>query len=289
MLEKRLGQLADGKQAWLKQVTNGRIHARYNPNGAVTGRATHYNPNIAQVPSVGAPLGRECRELFCVPDGWSIVGADMSGLELRCLAHYLAPMDGGEYAKVVCEGDVHTHNQTAAGLETRNQAKTFIYAWLYGAGATKIGKIVGGNAKQGKVLIDRFLEALPAVAGLKQKVAHNVRIAGNLRGLDGRLLPIRSEHAALNTLLQSAGALLCKQWVCDSYDALAQWYVPGWDGDFVFLGWIHDELQIACRGGLEEAVGDFVTTCAKEAGVPFKFRVPLNSDYKVGRTWADTH
>jgi DNA polymerase I-like protein with 3'-5' exonuclease and polymerase domains len=237
---------------------------------------------------VNAPLGKECRELFTVPDGWSIVGADMSGLELRCLAHYLAPMDGGAYAKVVCEGDVHTHNQQAAGLETRAQAKTFIYAWLYGAGPGKIGKIVGGSAAKGHTLIDRFLEALPAVKGLKKKVSHNVRVAGHLKGLDGRLLPIRSNHAALNTLLQSAGAVLCKQWVCDSYGRIeGRGFVYG--EDFTFLGWIHDELQIAVRAGMEKEVGAIVTECARRAGEPFGFRVPLASDFHTGKNWSETH
>lgn len=296
MLSKRLGQLADGNQAWLRVLgPDGLIHASYNPNGAVTGRASHFNPNIAQVPALKnrkggiQPFGRECRELFHVPEGWVQLGADMSGLELRCLAHYLAPMDGGEYARVLLEGDIHSFNQRAAGLPARDMAKTFIYAWLYGAGAAKIGKIVNGTAAQGRALIEQFLEAVPAVATLKGKVANNVGIEGQLRGLDKRLLPIRSEHAALNTLLQSAGAVLCKQWVCDAYDTCSQSYTPGWSGDFVFLGWIHDEIQIAVRQGLEDKVGEIVTTCAKEAGKPFGFRVPLASEYKTGRSWADCH
>ena len=303
LIEKRLGQLADGDQGWLKVVgPDGRIHAQYNPNGAVTGRASHFRPNIAQVPSVrkgktketlfgkSGGWGYECRALFHVPPGWEQVGADMSGLELRCFAHYLWPYDDGAYAKVVLEGDVHTHNQKAAGLPLRDQAKTFIYAWLYGAGPAKIGKIVGGTAADGKRLIDKFLKAVPAVSQLRAKVKRAVENNGQLKGLDGRPLPIRSDHSALNTLLQSAGAILCKQWVCDSFDALvAEGFRPGWKGDFVFLGWIHDEIQIACREGLGERIGQIVQRCAREAGVPYGFRVRLDSEYKIGRSWADTH
>ena len=126
VVEKRIGQLAEGKNAWLKLEKNGVIHGRVNPNGAVTGRATHSTPNIAQVPAVGAPYGEECRELFGPPSGWLQVGVDASGLELRCLANRMHPFDEGEYATEILSGDIHTKNQMAAGLPTRNNAKTFI-------------------------------------------------------------------------------------------------------------------------------------------------------------------
>lgn len=126
MLSKRLGQLAEGSNAWLKLVgKDHKIHGRINPNGAVSGRATHNSPNVAQVPAVSAEYGKECRELFGVPEGWYQAGVDCSGLELRCLAHYLYPYDNGEYAHEILNGDIHTANQKNAGLETRNQAKTF--------------------------------------------------------------------------------------------------------------------------------------------------------------------
>lgn len=127
IVNKRLGQLAEGDEAWLKSVKkDGRIHGSVNQNAAVTGRMTHSKPNIAQVPKVGVPYGKECRELFCVPRGKLLVGADASSLELRCLAHFMARYDGGEYAKVILEGDIHSVNQAAAGLPTRDNAKTFI-------------------------------------------------------------------------------------------------------------------------------------------------------------------
>ena len=211
---------------WLKALedyNDGRIHGYVNTNGAVTGRCTHSKPNVAQVPSVkvnkktGKPktgleggYGYECRSLFSSPVGYKIVGCDASGLELRCLAHFLAFWDNGEYAKVILEGDIHTHNQEMAGLSERDQAKTFIYALIYGGGDAKLGEIIGGSSKQGKVLRDRFMEGLPAYAKLIDAVGRQVA-KGYLVGLDGRRLFVRNEYSALNTLLQSAGALIMKQ------------------------------------------------------------------------------
>ena len=142
LISKRLGQVAEGKYAWLKCESNGRIHGKVNTNGTVSGRCSHNTPNLGQVPSTNSEYGAECRELFTAPSGKVLVGCDASGLELRCLAHYLHEWDNGEYGKKVIEEDIHTYNQNAAGLQTRAQAKTFIYAWLYGAGDAKIGSIV---------------------------------------------------------------------------------------------------------------------------------------------------
>ena len=223
MVAKRLGQLATGNQAWLKHVkADGRIHGSVNPCGTVTGRATHANPNVAQVPHVGSPYGQECRELFRAPEGWFEVGVDACGLELRCLAHYLYPYDKGAYAHVILNGDIHTLNQQAAGLPTRNAAKTFIYAFLYGAGDKAIGKQLGGDEKVGKQVKNKFLKATPAIKMLREAVKNTLVVEYHgkikewkrkyLRGLDGRHLHVRSLHSALNLLLQSCGALICKKW-----------------------------------------------------------------------------
>jgi DNA polymerase-1 len=289
LIEKRLGQLADGDAGWLKMVgKDGRIHGRYNTMGTVTGRASHYSPNIAQVPAGKSPYGKECRDLFTVPVGWRLVGADMAGLELRCLAHYLHAYDGGSYGDLVLNGDVHTENQKAAGLPTRDNAKTFIYAFLYGAGPSKIGKIVNGSAKQGSELITRFMRGLPAFGKLKQAVSTAAQ-KGWLKGLDGRRIPVRSEHAALNSLLQGCGAILCKRWVVDAHKSLSSQFSEGYDGDFVFCGWIHDEVQVACREEIAEQVGEIITDCARKAGIPYGFKIKLDSEYIIGRSWADTH
>lgn len=289
LVEKRVAQIAEGDQAWIRLERNGKIHGSYNTNGAVTGRATHSNPNIAQVPSVGAEYGSDCRSLFGVPKGWKLVGSDYSGLELRCLAHYMAEYDGGAYAREVVEGDIHTVNQEAAGLPSRNNAKTFIYAFLYGAGDEKIGKIIGKGRNEGRELRERFLKATPAIANLKNNVGRAAQ-RGHIRGLDGRLLPVRSEHSSLNLLLQNCGATLCKAWIVGIERSLIeQGLRHGWDGEFAFLAFIHDEVQIAVREGFEQQVGEICVNVAKQTGERFGFKCPLSAEYKVGSNWAETH
>ncbi len=290
LVQKRISQLNEGGQAWMKCEKKGKIHGSINPNGAVTGRATHSYPNISQVPSSGSPYGPECRALFTVPDDWVLVGADASGLELRCLAHFMAKWDGGKYAEILLGGDIHTENQKAAGLSTRNQAKTFIYAFLYGAGDAKIGSITGGAASEGRKLKQKFLRSLPALGRLVEAVQSAAK-RGFLVGLDGRHIHVRSSHAALNTLLQGAGALVCKKWLVLLEEHLqAAGYKHGWDGDYANCAWSHDEVQIACRTPeIAEAVRKIAEDCVLKAGEYFNFRCPTAGESKVGKTWADTH
>lgn len=284
-LIKRLGQLGDGSQAWLKVERGGRIHGSCNTNGAVTGRATHAYPNVAQVPSCGAPYGRECRELFTVPKGMKLVGVDVSGLELRCLAHYMARYDGGAYGEVVVNGDIHTANQEAAGLAERSQAKTFIYGFLYGAGVGKLGEIVGKGAKEGTVLKQRFLAKLPALATLIERVQKAAE-RGYIVGLDGRHLKVRSPHSALNVLLQSAGALICKQWMVEFNYALIE---QGLKESCQQVAWVHDEIQLETREDMADEIGKLAVECIKRAGDAFSIRCPLDGEYNIGDNWAETH
>ena len=288
LLNKRIGQLATGQNAWLKLQKNGRMHGQVITNGAATGRCTHNRPNMSQVPSVNAPYGKECRELFHAPEGYVLIGADLSGLELRCLAHYMAKFDGGAYAEEVVNGDVHTANQKAAGLPNRPSAKTFIYGFLYGAGAAKIGSIVGGDEKEGKRLINKFMKATPALKQLRQAVSHVVKTKGHLKGLDGRVLPIRSDHAALNMLLQSAGSILCKRATVILYDTLTgMGYKFG--KDWALVAHVHDELQIIAKKELAEIVGTQAVKAFEAAGEYYDFRCPITGEYKVGKNWAETH
>lgn len=292
LVSKRVSQLAEGDQAWLKLVKKGRIHGSINPNGAVTGRATHAYPNVAQVPASGSPYGHDCRDLFGIPRDWAaLVGADASGLELRCLAHFMARYDGGAYGEVLVNGDIHTENQKAAGLPTRNNAKTFIYAFLYGAGDEKIGKIVGGDESHGKKLKAKFLKSLPALKNLIEAVKAKCKKTRTLTGIDGRILHVRSAHSALNTLLQSAGAVICKKWLVILEEKLREAGLKhGWDGDYAFCGWIHDEVQIACRTQeVAELVAKLAPECVRLAGEHFNFRCPLAGEAKIGKTWAETH
>ncbi len=289
IVNKRLGQLSEGDKAWFKVVKkDGRIHGSVNQNGAVTGRMTHNDPNMAQVPKVGVPYGAECRALFIVPKGKKLVGADASGLELRCLAHFMARWDNGEYAKVILEGDIHSVNQKAAGLPTRDNAKTFIYGFLYGAGDEKVGKIVGRGRKAGGELRKRFLAGLPALKSLVDGVKKKARAEGFLLGLDGRKLHVRSDHAALNTLLQSAGALIMKQAIVNLDRELQRLgYKPG--VDYEFVGMIHDEVQIECNEDIADTVGKTCVWAMNQAGRDFNFRCPIDGEYKVGNNWAETH
>lgn len=293
LVEKRIGQLAEGDQAWLKLVKNGRIHGSVNTNGAVTGRCTHSNPNVAQVPRVGSPYGAESRALFTTTPGFVLVGADLSGLELRCLAHFMARYDDGAYAKIVLEGDVHTVNQLAAGLPTRNDAKTFIYAFLYGAGDQKIGSIVAPDAdaeeqkRIGRKLKKAFLKKTPALKKLREQV-EAAATRGYLIGLDGRHLHIRSTHSALNTLLQSAGALISKVAMILAYRNLsACGYLFG--RDFAFVAHIHDEIQTECRPAIAEEVGQIVVQAMRDAGEFFGFKCPIDGEFKIGSNWKETH
>ena len=288
LVQKRLGQLAEGEQAWLKLAKNGRIHGSVNTNGAVTGRCTHSNPNVAQVPACRVPYGEECRDLFGAGVGKKLVGCDASGLELRMLAHYLAFYDGGQYGKIVTEGDIHTANQQAAGLETRDQAKTFIYAFLYGAGDAKIGDIVGGTARDGQMLKRKFLSNLPALNRLQQDIKRKVENGGVLSGLDGRLLRIRSSHAALNMLLQSAGAVCMKVALIQLYHALGK---SKWQHgrEYAFVANIHDEFQAEVIPQHAEDFGKLAVKAIRVAGKELKLNVQLDGEYKVGTTWAETH
>jgi DNA polymerase I len=335
MLDKRLSQLADGKQAWLTAVQeDGRIHGIINPMGTTTSRASHFLPNLGQVPNMASPYGPECRELFYAPKGWKFLGADMSGLELRALAHYLVPLDGGKYMLIVTNGDVHWLHAQVMGLSAEERdkhsdlhtvlredgSKRFIYAYIYGAWDGMCGQImhdclvkaarmgpaglalyekffprhkITGERREttlvGRKVRADFLKRIDGFEKLKAKLDNQVERFNWVYGLDERKIPIRSKHSSLNFLIQSCGAILCKRWVCDTYDELTSKYRWGYDGDFVMCLWCHDEIQIVCREGLETDIGEIVVKHARAAGAPYGFRGPLDSEAKIGSNWAQTH
>jgi DNA polymerase I-like protein with 3'-5' exonuclease and polymerase domains len=283
MLQKRIAQI----ESWLEVVgKDGRVHGRVITNGAVTGRMTHMKPNMAQIPNSGSPYGPECRQCWTVEEGNVLVGCDASGLELRMLAHY---MKDDNYVKTVTEGsskegtDVHTVNQKAANLQTRDQAKTFIYAFLYGAGPSKIGSIVGGNSKDGEKLIASFLEGTPSLKRLRDKVSVYAS-KGYVPGLDGRKIWVRSEHAALNSLLQGAGAIVMKKAlvIFDGKIKDNKW-------DVKFVANVHDEFQFETTPNLADTVGKAAVQSIRDAGVYYNLRCPLDGEYKVGKNWRMTH
>jgi DNA polymerase I len=311
LVEKRIGQLAEGNEAWMRRVgDDGRLHGSVITNGAVTGRMTHSKPNMGQVPSSKALYGPECRALFCVPRGKVLVGCDADALELRDLAGFMARYDNGEYIRTVLEGDksrgtdMHSVNARALGLDPkkvyrdgetgRDIAKTWFYAFIYGAGDEKLGYIIlnrkGDEArKAGAKSKKSFMKSLPALGELVKAVRHKVKTVGHLVGLDGRLLKIRSPHAALNTLLQSAGAVQMKMALVILDEALQQDHglVPG--KDYEFVANVHDEWQMEVTEGLEKLAGEAAADSIRRSGEFFGFRCPLAGNYEVGRNWAETH
>lgn len=285
MLKKRMGQLADGQNAWLKLVKeDGRIRHRINTIGCATGRVSHSNPNLGQIPATRNPYGHEFRGLFKPHNGMVMVGCDLSGIEARLLAHYLYPYDKGEFADEVLNGDIHSKNQEAAGLPTRDDAKTFFYALMYGAGPAKIGEIVGGKAKEGQKLITSYMEKMPAFKQLVTKVQYMAETNGTINALDGRDLPIRSPHSALNSLLQGGAAIIAKAWSNIMWKRIETAQIE-WSP----LAFVHDEVQSQCCEEDVDEVKDIMCSSAVTAGEYYNLHVPLAAEASHGTSWADTH
>lgn len=289
---KLLTMLAKGDNAWLKRVSDkGRIHGNADILGANTGRFTHNTPNLAQVPSSSAFMGKEARSLFITEAGYTLVGADASGLELRMLSHFMAPHDGGKYGEIVVNGDIHSANQEAAGLPTRDNAKTFIYGWLYGAGDAKIGSIINGTAKQGGILKKNFLEKTPGIAnlinGIQSKVLPKSRGGAGqkyLKGLSGRRLLVRSPHSALNLILQSAGAYYMKYVLVELDKRLQE---GGFD--YKHVGNIHDEFQMEVLDAHVDEVKKMTEQTFEDVGYMMGLRIKMAGEAQSGASWAETH
>ena len=277
MIQKRIAMI----QSWFDSIReDGRVHGSVNTIGAVTGRMTHNSPNMAQVVAGYSPYGKEMRSLWTVPNGKRLVGVDASGIELRMLSHY---MQDKEYEKQILDGDIHTFNQKLAGLETRDQAKTFIYALIYGAGNAKIGEISKGTATDGKRLRQRFLGNLPALKSLIGRV-QKASQRGYLKGLDGRKIWVRSPHSALNALFQSSAAVVMKKalTLLDEYAKLD-------NIDYKLVGNIHDEIQSEVDNDQAELFGELAVKAIEDAGTQLEVRIKLDGEYKVGDNWYDTH
>ena len=298
LVKKRLGQISEGRNAWLKLVTDdGIIHGDVVGNGCVTGRCSHRNPNTAQTPRVGSPYGEECRALWTAPDGFILVGSDAKALELRCLAGFLAVWDDGEYGRNVTDEaiDIHSYNQKMFGVPTRDISKRLLYAVLYGAGFKKAGSIVDPDEKYeikqmelGKQAIDSFMQGVPALKSLKDLLKQKYSERGYLLGLDGRPLHIRNEYQCLNTLLQSAGAVIMKQVVINlNYNMEKAGYIYGHDWNQ--HAFIHDEIQMSCYESEVSNVIKLTLQSYREASDYFQFRCPIEGDCSVGRNWRETH
>lgn len=293
MIDKRLGQIANGKEAWLRHNRNGRIYGRIHSNGAHTGRMTHSNPNMAQVPGNHAPYGEDCRACFIADEGFVLVGCDADALELRDLAGYMALYDGGAYIETVLRGDkskgtdMHSINAKLIGC-SREVAKVFFYAMIYGSGDANLGRILGKGAGAGKTARKRLMKGVPALGKLVEDIGRRVKDRGYLIGLDGRRLFARAENAAVNTLLQSAGAVQMKRGLVILYERLIDlgWK---WGEDFALVGLIHDEWQANVRPHLAEQYGKLAEQSIRDAGTYYGFKCPLDGQHKKGMTWAQTH
>ena len=277
LLQKRIAQI----DSWIGAVQEDeRVHGFVIPNGAITGRMTHRNPNMAQVPSVNNPYGKECRACWTVDEGNVLLGVDASGLELRMLAHY---MNDEVFTNEIINGDIHTANQKLARLESRDKAKTFIYALMYGAGDEKLGKVVGGTTSDGKRARQHFFDNKPSFKSLRDRV-QRASAKGYLKGLDGRKLYVRNTHSSLNTLLQGAGAIVMKKALV-LLDKTLQLNTV----DYKFVANIHDEWQIEVPKDKAEFIGKFAVDSIIKAGEHFNLRCPLDGEYKIGGNWSETH
>ena len=280
-LQKHLGQLSDGKNAWLKLEHHGRIHHSCVLNTA-TGRQAHMRPNVAQVPSEAA-----YRRLWGPGKGRKQVGADASGLELRCLGHYLSPFDGSKFAKEVVEGDIHTALAEIYGCD-RKTGKGVTYCLIYGGGDHKLGVTAGASKKdaprKGAEIRKRVMTGLDGFAELDAAIKERAN-SGVLKGLDGR--PIRvgnKQHASTNYLLQSAGAVICKAWLLRSYELLQEAEIDFWP-----LAFVHDELQISVKPDHAEKAAYLIPLAIKDVEHQLKVRCQLDAEAQVGDTWADCH
>jgi DNA polymerase I-like protein with 3'-5' exonuclease and polymerase domains len=336
ILGRRLGQLANGKRAWIGNVhADGHIHGGLIHIGTPHSRAKHLEPNLAQVPNhkKGAPFGEECRALFRHSGDWVFVTCDQANLQDRGFAHYLAAHDGGAYAQTFATGaDQHWLTAIALGLLAekairdkgnkihtviREGAKTFRYAFLFGAGPLRAGQIVSHIVRAvmtiapedplgakfwagtkypsekvlrnvGKRVLDRFIAANPGLRALRAKLSKEHRQRGWVEGLDGRRVPTEADYKALNRIVTASEAIICKRWLCQVYAELCARFRYGPGGDVYIALWIHDELVVCCRPDIVEQVGEILVHHAIEAGEHYGFRVPLNAEFKIGRDWAGT-
>lgn len=301
------------QNGWLNVVRDGKIHARTVHIGAATHRVAISKPNIGQIPSVEeypkghekegqyitgfeGGWGLECRGCFEAPKGWWLMGTDLAGIEVRLLAEEMSDFDDGAYIEIVLDGDIHTTNQEAAGLPTRGKAKTFLYSVIYGIGDLALGGRLEPSLKEsekvklGKSSKKNFFKEIPAAAKTVKKYKREAK-NGFITALDGRRVPVDSGHKALNYRLQNGGAIIAKLWAVYFYDAMLDaGYESGYDGDFVIAAFVHDELQVPCRTReIAEHAGKIASEQSLIVGEFFGISIPIASNFKIGKSWADTH
>jgi len=279
-ITKKLGMISEGVNAWNKLcTTSSRIHHHCSV-ATNTFRCAHRKPNLGQTPS-----DERFRKLFLASPGLRMVGADLSGVELRMLAHYLGRYDGGRYAEVLLNGDIHQTNADKIGI-TRKQVKTVTYAFLYGAGDEKIGcsvdkQLPRTKAKaKGKEVRAAFIKAIPGLAELLSAVKER-STTGKILAIDGRTLIVESQHKALNYLIQGSSAVLAKRWMLITHEHLPPTAKQ--------LAFIHDELQFECEEKDVDDLKFLLELSAAQAGEYYNLRVNIAAESKAGMNWAEVH
>ena len=282
-ITKKLGMISEGTNAWLKLATTAnRVHHHCSV-GCATFRMSHKNPNLAQVPS-----DSRFRELFIPTPGQVMVGADLAGIELRMLAHYLARYDGGRYAEILLNGDIHQVNADAIGV-SRKQVKSISYCFIYGGGDIKLGKtydpsLSDARAKsKGKEIRAAYIEAIPGLDSLLTAV----KAAGDrgfIKAIDGRRIPLDSPHKALNFLLQGSAAALAKRWLVLNQENINQLQLCCSQ-----LAFVHDELQFECHPEHATELSTSLVQTAGTAGEYYNLRIKIEAEAKTGNNWAEVH
>ena len=273
--------ISEGVNAWNRLVTGkGRIHHHCSVS-TNTFRCAHRKPNLAQ-----CPADKEFRELFTASPRMTMVGADLSGIELRMLAHYLGRYDGGRYADILLNDDIHQVNADKIGI-TRRQVKSVTYCFLYGGGNEKIGMTYDNSLqpkearKKGSEIRKAFVSAIEGLSDLLDAVS-NKSSNGYLLACDGRRVLVDSPHKALNYLLQCSAGIVAKRWMVIANAGLIKFHTHQ-------LAFVHDELQFECRPYEAFGVKSILEDSARLAGEYYQLRCPIAAEAKEGSTWADVH
>jgi DNA polymerase I-like protein with 3'-5' exonuclease and polymerase domains len=282
-ITKKLGMISEGTNAWLKLCTSAnRIHHHCSV-ATHTHRCAHRKPNLGQVPSEP-----EYRKLFIPTPGQTMVGADLSGIELRMLAHYLARHDGGRYAEILLNGDIHQVNADRIGI-SRRDVKTITYAFLYGAGDAKIGHSFDAQLsdakakKKGKEIREAFVAAIDGLSQLLAAIKEASK-EGNFKSIDKRKIKVDSEHKALNYLLQSSAGIIAKRWMVINDQTIKTTKLCASQ-----LAFIHDELQFECHPEHAQDLQTSLVYSAAAAGEYYNLRVPIAAEAKQGSNWYEVH
>ena len=278
--QKKLGMVSQGSNAWLKLVKDGRLHHSCFI-GAVTHRMAHSHPNLAQVSS-----DKDCRELFITKPDWKLIDSDLAGIELRLFAHYLHRYDGGRYAKILLEQDIHQVNADKIGI-SRRQVKTITYCFLYGGGNQKLGLSYDSMLpletakKKGAEIRRAYMDAIP---GLEKLVEDTKRVAGggSIRAIDKRQIIVDKEHKALNCLLQASAAVIAKRWLLLTHQNIGQTVHERY-------AFVHDEQVLGAPVPNAQFIADVCKLSALQAGEYYNIRLPIEADAQIGDNWAQVH